>query len=166
MTWKRFFTCCCCPRRNKPRKSTPVHVEVEQQEPALIVVQVHNQEEPVVQESMNQEESVVQVHNQEEPVVQVQEDVVQVQEEPVVHIHNQEEPVVQVQEDVVQEPMKQEEHVVQECNQADAEDTEEEKSTTTSKKKKRHRKKKSVDLSSLLHPSSPEYVVVSPQKHT
>ena len=57
MTWKRFFTCCCCPRRSKPRKSTPVHVEVEQQEPALVVVQVQEpikQEEPV-QPSVDEE---------------------------------------------------------------------------------------------------------------
>jgi hypothetical protein len=48
--------------------------------------------------------------------------------------------------------------------EADAEDTEDVEEKTTTKKRRRNRKKKSVDLSSLLPPHSPEYVVVSPQK--
>ena len=58
--------------------------------------------------------------------------------------------------------------------EADAEDTEEveEKAlcananANATKKKRRHKKLKSIDSSALLSPSSPEYVVVSPQTKT
>jgi len=111
------------------------------------------------QEDTHVKQEDTHVKQEDTPVIQDQEDTHVKQED--THVKQEDTPVKQDQEDthVIQ---VQDTHVMD--LEADAEDTEDVEEKTTTKKRRRNRKKKSVDLSSLLPPCSPEYVVVSPQK--